>query len=412
MVGHHASQLSRIEHGPPVKDLGKLVHWARTLAVPPDMLWFKLPSLDQPDPNRPSSSMVVVDPTCSLRGSDVTSVVDTDGMERRRLLRLVSIAGPLLSDPGHRSWFDVERLTDSVSGKHRPDPGSAAHHAALNDELWRQFNAATSKGSVLPAVLAQVEALSGSLAQADGPDVHRRTCALLADAFQLAGEIYSDSNRYTESAHAYTTAATAAKEADAIDLWACAMTRHAFLSVYERRFAHAMPLLERAAVLARHGDTTLSTRHWVDVVYARALAGAQQSNACLAALDRAEHVRDMPGMIHNGGWLRFESSRLPEERATCLIELGQPSLASQTLEAALGGTLSSRRRGSVLIDLAAVAAQERDTERAVRYATSAIETAQQTQSGVIGRRLADLRRHLAPLGHDRRVRAVKIRSTP
>ena len=38
------AQLSRIESGHAPEELGKLTHWAITLGVPGDLLWFKLPS--------------------------------------------------------------------------------------------------------------------------------------------------------------------------------------------------------------------------------------------------------------------------------------------------------------------------------------------------------------------------------
>lgn len=36
-------QLSRIENGPPITDLGRLTHWARLLGIPPTRLWFQVP---------------------------------------------------------------------------------------------------------------------------------------------------------------------------------------------------------------------------------------------------------------------------------------------------------------------------------------------------------------------------------
>ena len=42
-VGITQPQLSRIENGPPIKDLDKLIYWARMLRIPPHLLWFKLP---------------------------------------------------------------------------------------------------------------------------------------------------------------------------------------------------------------------------------------------------------------------------------------------------------------------------------------------------------------------------------
>lgn len=37
------AQVSRIESGPPIRDLDRLTHWARTLRLPPALLWFDLP---------------------------------------------------------------------------------------------------------------------------------------------------------------------------------------------------------------------------------------------------------------------------------------------------------------------------------------------------------------------------------
>src|ERR1017187_10024837 len=37
------TQLSRIENGHPIYDLGRLTHWAERLRIPPELLWFALP---------------------------------------------------------------------------------------------------------------------------------------------------------------------------------------------------------------------------------------------------------------------------------------------------------------------------------------------------------------------------------
>lgn len=47
-VGRTQAQISRIENGPPIKDLDRLTLWARTLRIPAPLLWFKLPE-DRPN---------------------------------------------------------------------------------------------------------------------------------------------------------------------------------------------------------------------------------------------------------------------------------------------------------------------------------------------------------------------------
>jgi transcriptional regulator with XRE-family HTH domain len=42
-LGLTQPQVSRIENGPPVRNLDTLAHWARVLQIPPHLLWFKLP---------------------------------------------------------------------------------------------------------------------------------------------------------------------------------------------------------------------------------------------------------------------------------------------------------------------------------------------------------------------------------
>ncbi|WP_330233043.1 helix-turn-helix domain-containing protein [Nocardia sp. NBC_00508] len=47
-VGLTQGQLSRIENGPPLADLGKLVQWAKVLTIPANLLWFQLPGQSTP----------------------------------------------------------------------------------------------------------------------------------------------------------------------------------------------------------------------------------------------------------------------------------------------------------------------------------------------------------------------------
>lgn len=231
----------------------------------------------------------------------------------------------------------------------------------------------------------------------------------MSELLQLTGEIFFDANKYSEAAHCYTLAATASNEAGAFDLWACAVTRHAFIEIYERRFDKAAPMLELAALLAQKGDKSLSTRYWVSAVQAQAFAGLGEVAACQRALDAAEQVSALSGDMNNGGWLRFDGSRLAEERGACYVQLRRPDLAEATLGDALRQNLSARRRGSVLTDLAMIGAQRGDAHQLVTYADEALKIAVQTGSGFIGRKLQGLQGHLAPLLGNSRVRQVNQR---
>lgn len=403
-VGITQAQLSRIETGAPIKDLDKLTQWARTLGVPAHLLWFKLPE-QQPGQGD--------EPPCSTRQDRDLAIAcygqqdlpEIDDMNRRELLRLMSMAGTLMAGSERDDRLDSERLGHFASGMYRLDPATVEEYAALNSHLWRVFALSRTKSNTFPLVREQLGVLVQALQQSNTSVTHQRLCELASDLFQLTGEILFDGNQYTEAAHCYAVAATASKEAGAYDLWACALTRHAFIGLYERQFAKAAPMLELAAGLARRGDGSLSTRYWVSAVQAETFAGLGDLDACQRALDQADRVHQL-GQIHNGGWLRFDGSRLAEERGTCYVALQRPDLAEAALSDALSLNLSARRRGSVLTDLATLGVQRRDLNQLVTYADAALDTARQTGSGVIGRKLQGLQPHLAPFLTDHRIQQL------
>lgn len=306
----------------------------------------------------------------------------TVDVNRRELLRLLSIssAAMALGDP-----LDREKITSHAGPA---DMGLVAEYGRVNASLWRVYAKAAPKASVLPLVNDQLRVITGRL-RLGGPG-RRALYALASDMFQLAGEIAFDANRYADAAHCYTLAATAARDGEAADLWACAMTRHSFVYVYSGDCAAAEPMLDLAAGIARKGDRTLSTRQWVSVVRAQALAGLCDLRGCQRALGTAEEVQEMAGPVHNGGWLRFDGTRLPEERGGCYAELGRPDLAAASLEKALSGAPSARRRGSVHTDLARIGLLRHDLSEFAAHAGAALDLAGETSSGYIARRLRGL----------------------
>jgi tetratricopeptide (TPR) repeat protein len=247
--------------------------------------------------------------------------------------------------------------------------------SGLNDQIWKVYAAVSDKSAILPLAHAQLTLAADDL--------------MRADLLQLVGEIYFDGNRYADAARCYTEAAVAASgETADYDLWACALTRHAFIGVYERRFADALRLLELAEGVAARGDSQLTTSPWVQVVKAQALAGLGNTSECRRSLDLS---RAVDGRTHNGGWLRFDGSRIAEEAGACFIQLGRVDQAEAELELALTGLPApSRRRGVVLADLAMVGVLRKDREYALHYAGGALEIARETGSGLLTRKLMNV----------------------
>ncbi|MFE0335029.1 multiprotein-bridging factor 1 family protein [Streptomyces sp. NPDC058955] len=334
----------------------------------------------------PGETVVLPDPPSLLHSDD-------DDMKRREMLGLLAVTGALVALPG--------------SGE--PPRGRTAATLletgdALHRGLWQVYVLSDAKQSVFPMVRGQLDVLAKGLAEARTSADRVRLCRMTASLYQLVGELYFDADRYTEAAQCYTLAAQAAHAGGDHDLWACAMTRHAYVELYAQRPPAAQPLLAAASRVALRGDGTLSTRHWVAAVQAQAYAAMGDLDACTRALDEADKVHTLDGAhSHNGGWLRFDGSRLAEERGACYLQLGRPDLAEDALTAALAQPLSLRRRAAVLSDLAALGAYRRDVDQVVHYAEQAVALAGRSHSGYIGRKLDGLRAHIAPLMADGRV---------
>ena len=124
-----------------------------------------------------------------------------DDMNRRELLRLMSMAGTLLTTPTAGSYLDQERLDYFSTRASRLDSAVVDEYAKINAYLWRVFASPKTKRAVFPLIRKQLDVLTDALQQAQRPDTHKRVCALAGDLFQLAGEIFFDSNQYTDAAH-------------------------------------------------------------------------------------------------------------------------------------------------------------------------------------------------------------------
>lgn len=326
---------------------------------------------------------------------DRLSAGDADDMIRREFLRILTVSGALSVLPAE----EAEALTEGIRR------GVPADFERMNAHLWQVYQLARTKGSVYPVIRDQLTTLNDALA--GGRGITRPLLGAAADLFQLAGEVAFDGNRYSDAVASYSLAASVGKEAEAYDLWACALVRYAYVDVAEQRYRQATQVLTAAERLAGRGDSTLPTRLWVASVQAEAYAGLGDLEACERAMDRAETVRDLVADSANRGWLRFDGARLAEERGSRYAQLGRLDLAEESLTGALRTALASghsyRRRGAVLTDLAAIGAKRQDAEQVVAYAQEAVELARASASGYVARRLRSLCDEFGPLSRDHRV---------
>lgn len=163
----------------------------------------------------------------------------------------MTLTSSLLAIPA----IDVDRFRHGAQNARYLDRRTIDDYERLNTRLWEAFSKARAKREVLPLAKQQLAILNRALNEPHGSDIRLRLSALTGDLFQLCGEIFFDSDSYADAAHCYSLAAYASKEARNADMWACAMTRHAFISIYERRYDDAAPLLAGGRPSSPHAVT-------------------------------------------------------------------------------------------------------------------------------------------------------------
>ncbi|RSM59696.1 hypothetical protein DMB66_26915, partial [Actinoplanes sp. ATCC 53533] len=209
-------------------------------------------------------------------GAVCTCTCDRDQTEveihvnRRELLRLIGTSAAAMTAADEAPSLTVE--LDHRTAESPLDRDRAAALERANVKLWADFAVASPKSTIYAQVRSQIRRLTDAAVRPQHLDMRTSICTMLADAYQIAGEVMFDLNRHGDAEHCYAIAASAAQQANAADLWACAMIRHSYVSVYGGQHADAVPMLRLALRLARNGNSALSTRHWAADVLAQALA--------------------------------------------------------------------------------------------------------------------------------------------
>ncbi|GHO51431.1 helix-turn-helix domain-containing protein [Ktedonospora formicarum] len=353
-----------------------------------------------PEKRSPASNSVadtqITQATKSFPAQRSPIFLGNEDMDRRRreFLQFLSFAATTLVLP--LPDLDWDRVQTATAKPQHLDAQVINDLVAINKYYWSLYNAAPNKNVLLEGALGQLKTLTSFLNEGPCEADHQKLCILASDLSQLIGEIHFDCNQYDTAQASYVFAANAAKDAKHYDLWACALVRHAFLPIYESHFQDALQLLQGAQQVARHGDTELATRFWIANVSAQAQAGNKNLFACRKNLDLAEEVQSVSPNGMNGMWLRFDGTRLAEEKGSCFVKLGRPDLAMPVLNEALTQhPKATRRRGMVLTNLAISALQLGELDRACTYASEVTQIAGKG-SGMLLRGLHSLQEKLIP----------------
>jgi tetratricopeptide (TPR) repeat protein len=321
-------------------------------------------------------------------------------IKRRELLQLLGVAGGalLVSD------IDLDCIATSLSKLSHVDIPVIDDLEVIHNRYWNLFMSTSLKSSILDGVLGQLKMQVQFLKEAQGTQPYQRLCTLASSTSQLMGEIFFDLHDRDTAQSCYTFAAMSAKEASAYDLWASALVRHSYLSIFADDFEHALVLLKQAEYIAQRGDSALPTKYWVAATRAEAESGIGNLPACQHAFENAQAVYNLTEKMP--AWIRFDGSRLPALQGASYVRLKQPDLAEKSLQQALQESAKTkRRRAMILSDLALAAIQQTNIEQACRYAEEAVTLASDSASGFLRNTVFKIQRQLAPFAD---VEAVNV----
>ncbi|MEU6795519.1 helix-turn-helix transcriptional regulator [Nonomuraea wenchangensis] len=333
-VGITQPQLSRIENGPPMTDLGKLTQWARLLRIPPGLLWFQVPR--QRTAHAPAAPATVPGPGCGDAAAvAVWRTVDAQIGGAHLYATVTSYLrdhiGPRLfggrGDEGSGVFTAAAALTEMA--------GWMAHDAGHDDQAERHFARARDLSRV-------------------GDDSQLRVHVLASLAHLAAHRAHADDAIGYAAQGQRELAAGPSHPELAARLWALQARGHAAAG----RSRETRALLGRAET-ALQGAHGAAPSPWVSPFDAGSLAG--DAARCLRLLG------DLPAAQRH---------------------------AQRVLELRPAGRTRSRAFGC--LTLAGVLVERSELERACAVATDVLHHTGSLGSYLVNRQLRELRDQLAP----------------
>ncbi|MFF0494748.1 XRE family transcriptional regulator, partial [Nocardia sp. NPDC004068] len=350
------AQLSRIEKGPAPEHLSKLARWATTLGIPPELLWFKLPTVE--------GATGIVGPVRHHDAVALARWLVTDG------------TGPAPS--GHLD--DLHQVSQALEDARRYFDGTVVdffrHHLAR----CKADDGSLGPSEALPLTLAVIGAIRRHVRDVQ-PTVRRQLLALGSDAAEFAGWLYRDLHDPVSATFLYDRAMEWAQAAGSLPMQGYVLLKKSQMA-YETRDTGTLLTLAQAA---SEGPWQLPAQVKAEVVQQEALGLAMLGEPIKAV---KQHLETAEQMLHeaitvNGGDVisYFNQNTLRLRAAVCYTEAGKPQVAAQLFGQVLGsGSLSRRDMGFFGARQAKALALSGEPDEAARIAVQSVGVARETRS--------------------------------
>lgn len=392
-MGLRQPHISRIENGPPIRNLDTLAHWARLLRIPPGLLWFDLPGSKR-HATVSSRTMNVEDERHSQDQEDATN--------RREAIVLTGNALAATLQPIIAETVGRLGIGDS---RRRVDSKLVAAHQGTTQVLAGLYRSADPR-SVLSIVMAYadqlLELLDAEMSDRDRAALDTVTVGVHAQAGLWACHLNRPALAYRYLATGREVAAASGDRS----LLARALGALSYLFSSAPRGGqggnprYCLELLDQAIELARHSDSF--TRGWLSTWRADQHATLRNLAAARADLEVAERdlsradQSQLDGFFSRSTYGYGFDGHLVRCMTMTLALSGDQLNLEHAFSEVLSTTANLRHQVCALANLAVISAAAGEPERACDSLGRSIQLAVQEQYTMGVKRAVGVRHSFDP----------------
>lgn len=354
-------QVSRIENGRAIEDLGRLVRFAQILGIPRDLLWFKLPGDGATDNQAtPTFTLPVI-----VNGQSILLPIDVEAARTQGLDALLdqltgsdeatqqldSLPFPVHVPPQRNRTIqalaatdlaELEHLAAALDDARRYLDGSVVELFRTQLDRCKADDGERGPTKPLPLVLGILGAISQHVREVK-PDVRHQLLIFGAEAAEFAGWLYRDLHDSGNTGYWHDRAMEWAQAANDTAMQGYILLKKS-QAAYDERDAHQLATLAEAA---NSGPWQLPDRVRVEVTAqeARGLAMLGESfDTVKRKLDEADRLyasADADDRPEFGTY--FTEAAMATRRALCYVEAGKPAKAAELFGEVISSNQLTRR---------------------------------------------------------------------
>jgi tetratricopeptide (TPR) repeat protein len=309
--------------------------------------------------------------------------------------------------------LDWARLADASRRPSRLSTAVVDDLELITDRQRRLYHELSS-AEMMVHVQAQVGLLVSLLDSPQPDSLRHRVASAAAEAAGFAAWLWYDLGDLYTMSHCYRQASLAADESSNIGLRSYILGYLGLVTRAQGRPDSALGFFDQARQTVQRSVSD-STRSWLTVLTADALARVGRSSEALAALDNARSLLAGQDSRTDEWMYDFDEGSLAVHAGTCLLTVGRPESAAVAFTDALRLLPASceRRSAEIQVGLAAARLASGDVEEAQRLTLASLVTFAARGSVAGLHRVRELRGTFRARGHvgaaaaiDERARAL------